>query len=265
VTFSQVPPVEPKPLAPSLAVGGQEPPPQPVSHPVSGKRVNRLAIVAVCVWPVAGLGSIASIVLGHIALGQIKRTGQRGFGLAVLGLVLGYFSLLASIIAIVVLVSMLVVSTADSLSGYGPSSNSSDSSSSQGSQTVSSSELRIGDCFSDNALDGSSDPVPTISCDKKHDDETFAIVKVPNATDYPGDFALGKTADAMCRPLFEKFVGAPLDRTNLDYSEIYPAEDTWKSGDRAILCYAFEDDNSVTGGLEGQGFSYPLIGGPAGS
>ncbi len=228
-------------------------------------RVNRLAIVAVCVWPVAGLGSIASIVLGHIAFGQIKRTGQRGLGLAILGLVLGYFSLLASIITIVVIVSMLVVSTANSLAGLGDSSNSFGSSSSQSSQTVSSTELRIGDCFSDNALDGSSDPVPTVSCDKQHDDEAFVIVKTPNVTDYPGDWALSKTADALCRPLFEKFVGAPLDRTNLDYSEIYPTEDSWNNGDRAVLCYAFEDDNPVTGVLEGKGFSYPLVGSPAGS
>ena len=260
MTFSEVPPVEPEPRGPSLAVGGQELP-QPDPHPVSDMRVNRLAIVAVCVWPVAGLGSIASIVLGHIALGQIKRTGQRGLGLAIFALVLGYFSLLASIITIVVLVSMLVVSTANSLAGYGGSSN---SYSSQDSQTVSSTELKIGDCFSDNALDGSTDPVPAISCDKKHDDETFVIVKAPNRTDYPGDFALSKTADALCPPLFEQFVGAPLNRTNLDYSEIYPTQDSWKNGDRAVLCYAFEDDNPVTGGLGGRGFSFPLVGTPAG-
>jgi len=102
--------------------------------------------------------------------------------------------------------------------------------------------------------------VPTLNCDKTHDNEAFAIVTAPDLSNYPGDSALAKTADALCRPLFEKFVDAPLNSTNLDYNGIYPTESTWRSGDRAVLCYAFEDDNSVTDRLKGRGSSYPLGG-----
>lgn len=49
---------------------------------------NSMAIAAfVCAFLVAPLG----IVFGHIALSQINRTGEDGHGLAIAGLVIGYF------------------------------------------------------------------------------------------------------------------------------------------------------------------------------
>lgn len=43
------------------------------------------------IFGVFGLvGSALPVVLGHLALREIKRTGQRGSALAVIGLVLGY-------------------------------------------------------------------------------------------------------------------------------------------------------------------------------
>jgi len=264
VTFSEVPPVESPSQLPQVDFtpvnGGMLPP----HSPLPGVKVNRLAIVAVCVWPVLGLGSIASIVLGHTAMAQIKRTRQRGLVLALIGLVLGYLSLLASVIAVAVLLAGLVAPGSQYLSAISNYSSPDDpSGSSTYSQSVASSELKTGDCFSKDALDGTSAATPTIACSKTHDNEAFAIATVPTLPTFPGDSALAKTADALCRPLFEKFVGATLDRTNLDYSEIYPTAETWSSGDRAVLCYAFEDDNSVTGTLEGKGSSYPLSATPA--
>ena len=55
--------------------------------PVAGRPTNVMAIVALVaafVFPLAG------IVVGHIALGQIKKTGEAGHGLALAGTVLGY-------------------------------------------------------------------------------------------------------------------------------------------------------------------------------
>ena len=81
------------------------PPPQPVPYPPGPvgwtqprQETNGLAVaslVASLVW-FAWLGSVAGIVFGHVALGQINRSGgrQAGRGLAVAGLVIGYLSLL---------------------------------------------------------------------------------------------------------------------------------------------------------------------------
>jgi uncharacterized membrane protein len=56
---------------------------------------NGLAIASLVlgiVW-LYWLGSILAVVFGHVALSQIKRSGgeQRGRGMAIAGLVLGYF------------------------------------------------------------------------------------------------------------------------------------------------------------------------------
>ncbi len=45
-----------------------------------------------------GVGSIIGIVLGVVALNQIKQTRQGGYGLAVAGIVVGVASLVISLI-----------------------------------------------------------------------------------------------------------------------------------------------------------------------
>ena len=67
-------------------------------------RNNGLAIASMVlgiVW-IYGIGSILAVIFGHVALSQIKRSvgSQRGRGMAIAGLVLGYIgvALLALII-----------------------------------------------------------------------------------------------------------------------------------------------------------------------
>ncbi|KGJ72016.1 hypothetical protein GY21_18155 [Cryobacterium roopkundense] len=45
----------------------------------------------------------AAIICGHIALSQIKKTGEKGRGFAIAALVLGYVSLVSLIILIIIL------------------------------------------------------------------------------------------------------------------------------------------------------------------
>src|SRR5918992_1490387 len=79
------------------------PPPALPARPtfVRSTPTNGLAIASV----VAGifwlwwLGSAVAVILGHAALRQIARTGQRGRGLAITGLVLGYGGLAVFILA----------------------------------------------------------------------------------------------------------------------------------------------------------------------
>jgi hypothetical protein len=47
------------------------------------------------------LGSILAVVFGHIALQQIRRSGQTGRGLAIAGLVLGYLGVATLTVVIV--------------------------------------------------------------------------------------------------------------------------------------------------------------------
>ncbi len=75
--------------------GGYGPPMAPAGG------TNPLAIfslVASCVGLLCGFGSIIGIVLGVIAMNQIKKTGQQGRGLAVAGVAVGAISLVISVI-----------------------------------------------------------------------------------------------------------------------------------------------------------------------
>ena len=77
-------------------------PPAPVN--VSAPPTNGVAIAALILafvfYPVG-------IVLGHVARGQIKRTGEGGKGLATAALILGYLQLAATVV--VVLVAAILV------------------------------------------------------------------------------------------------------------------------------------------------------------
>ena len=77
------------------------PPPTPAVRPTfvkPAKRTNGFAIASVvsAVFWMWWLGSIAAVVMGHIALRQINRSGgrQTGRGVAITGLALGYVGLL---------------------------------------------------------------------------------------------------------------------------------------------------------------------------
>ena len=93
------------------------PAPTPYTAPAAGpaRPTNVLSIIALIgafVFPLAG------IVVGFIALGQIKKTGEAGHGLALAGVILGFvFSLFyLLIIAFSVIFPLLV---AGSLGTYG--------------------------------------------------------------------------------------------------------------------------------------------------
>lgn len=78
------------------AHNGEAPPPgaiaMPVAQPVG---TNTMAILAI----IFGIGGgVLGIIFGHVALSQIKRTGEDGRGLAIAGLIFGYLGLAALIL-----------------------------------------------------------------------------------------------------------------------------------------------------------------------
>ena len=79
-----------------------------------GAPTNTMAIVSFVfgiasyvVCPV--VGGIVAVITGHMARGQIRRTGESGNGFAIAGLVLGYIHLVLAVITIVILVIVFVI------------------------------------------------------------------------------------------------------------------------------------------------------------
>jgi Domain of unknown function (DUF4190) len=106
-------PPPPSPQEPSYAAQPAQnpyaPAPQyagtPYGAPAPGERYNVLAIVSLVS---AFFISLAGIITGHIALSQIKRTGEKGRGLAIAGLVIGYATLVLGIIVTIVWIAIAV-------------------------------------------------------------------------------------------------------------------------------------------------------------
>jgi Domain of unknown function (DUF4190)/Domain of unknown function (DUF1707) len=70
---------------------GYYPPVVPAS-PTNGLAIASM-ICGIAEIPTLGMAAIPAVILGHLARGQIKQTGERGDGMAVAGLVLGYLAI----------------------------------------------------------------------------------------------------------------------------------------------------------------------------
>ena len=79
------------------------------------QRTNGLAIAAL----VLGLlsGTVIAVVLGHVALSQIRRTGEGGRGMAIAGLILGYFWTAVVVIYLIVVI-VVSVTAVNSFNSY---------------------------------------------------------------------------------------------------------------------------------------------------
>jgi hypothetical protein len=93
VTLDLIPPPAPPP--PMQAPAPPPNPPFQYAYPPTTNGLAVASLVASIFW-FFWIGSIAAIVMGHVALGQIKRSNgwEGGTGLAVAGLVIGYLSFL---------------------------------------------------------------------------------------------------------------------------------------------------------------------------
>ncbi|HSR23711.1 MAG TPA: DUF4190 domain-containing protein [Candidatus Eisenbacteria bacterium] len=95
----------------------QQPPQQPAPYAVA-RPTNTLAVVSLVTgiasyFVVPVIGAIAAVVTGHMARGQIRRTGEGGSGLALAGLILGYVHLALAVIGIgVILVGLAIAGAA---------------------------------------------------------------------------------------------------------------------------------------------------------
>jgi hypothetical protein len=78
-----------------------------------GRRTNSLAIASLCCGigqVLAGiLAGIPAIVLGFVAISQIRRTGEDGRGMAIAGIVLGFISIIVTAVLIVIIVFVVMV------------------------------------------------------------------------------------------------------------------------------------------------------------
>lgn len=119
-----------------------------------------------------------------------------------------------------------------------------------GSTTTDVFTIAVGDCLNDGGVEGEVSEVAVIDCASAHDSEAFKSVMMADG-DFPGETVVSDQAVSDCTSAFSDFIGLDYESSTLDFSYYYPTEDSWSSGDREILCIAYDPNGTTTGSLEG--------------
>ncbi|OIJ86802.1 DUF4190 domain-containing protein [Streptomyces colonosanans] len=198
--------------------------------PYNGLAIAALVLGILCFLPAIGL------VLGLIALAQIKKRGERGRGLAVGGIVM-------STIGLALLAAFFATGGAhDFWQGV-----------QDGARGGVAFSLKKGECFDapGGSLAGEAYDVDKVSCSGKHQAEVFAEFRLPSGR-YPGDDAISKVADEKCYALQSAYAmdfwAVPDD---VDVYYFTPTRDSWRFGDREVTCMFGNTDEkgTLTGSL----------------
>jgi len=197
----------------------QAPPPGYYPPPPAPK-TNWWAVVSL-ITGVIGM-VLLSVIFGIVGLNRAKY-GQGGRGLAIAGLVLSGLWVLGAAAVVVVL---LIV----------------------GKGTVSATDVKVGDCLKEIPGNSKVFTVDTIGCDETHAGEVFAVLMMPEG-DFPGQSAID-TYQNKCEPALASYAPRAITDDSVQLYVLYPTEETWKRGDRAVTCVATLDPPR-TGSLKG--------------
>ncbi|MET7454763.1 DUF4190 domain-containing protein [Streptomyces sp. NPDC005574] len=195
--------------------------------PVNGVAIASLVLGVLCFLPGVGL------VLGLIALRQIRKRGERGRGMAVAG------SVLSSVGLALWVLTLSTGAVTGVWEGFKDGATASAS-------------MDEGTCFdSPKGLEGAAYAFDEVPCADEHDAEVFAVVTLPGGS-YPGDRALEDTADDTCyarRTDYAMDAWAVPDDVDVYY--LLPSRASWRLGDREITCaFGNTDENAtLTGSL----------------
>ncbi len=206
--------------------------------------------------------AVAGVVLGVVALGQIKRTGRKGRGLAIAGIVLGALWLLGGIVLVPAAIDAYEDVTAS------PATTTTTTSAPETSEPAPSTEpteeetttepapdtavLTVGDCVDDPAIIDGSDFLETavVDCGTPHYAEAYAQFDLPEG-DYPGEEEVTTAAEDGCDTEFAEFVGLQYQESVLEVFYYYPTETIWLV-DRDVVCIVIDPSGEpVTGSLQG--------------
>lgn len=222
---------------PGYGPPGYGPPGYPPG-PQEARGTNVFSILALVSGILAPCLALFSLIFGILALVQIRRSGQKGKGLAIGGLVLtGAWAVLA-----VVGVTVAVLTAGAERGEDGEIVEGGD---------VTTDELAVGDCL--NGLDSGEvvTRLPGVPCAEPHEGEVYALFDVSMEGDWPGDDPILAEADAGCDQRLQEYSQTAYDDLSVDIFYLYPSEQTWEVGDREVICVAYFLDGTRTGSLAG--------------
>ncbi|BFM24884.1 DUF4190 domain-containing protein [Microbacterium sp. che218] len=209
--------------------------------------LNALAVVSLVLGALAPVGGI---VTGAIALGHIRRTGERGRGLALGGVVLGSVLTTVLSVSIVAAVGLLLVpSGAGTPNAAGERAAAASASPTATVEEGASSSFapEVGQCFVKRGA-GEIGEANLVDCGVPHAYELYEQFSL-SGDEYPGDDLVARDSVGGCRDRFADFVGTDYDESRLELVYLSPTVKEWGRGDRVVSCLLADPDASVTGSL----------------
>jgi putative regulator of septum formation/uncharacterized protein DUF4190 len=173
-------------------------------------------------------GGLLGVIFGFIALNQIKNRGGRGKAFAILGIALG----LAWLIGGGILVG---TSSPDRDPNTGQVTNN---------QTVTLDQLKVGDCIPE-VQEQEYTKIPLTPCTSAHKAEVVGVENMTGSS-YPGDAQVTDQANNVCPEKLKAYAPAASNDDTLELFYLTPNADTWKTGDRAIVCIVQDSKGSRT-------------------
>lgn len=199
---------------------GQQPGPQPEPEPLRSG-VNGFAVASLVLGIFAGV--LLAVIFGIIALAQIRRTGQKGRGLAVAGLALSGVWLAGIGVAIGFVVGAGADRDANGrLTGGG---------------SISATELKVGDCLNGLADGKEFNDVPAVPCAQPHAGEVYAVFDLTGAG-WPGAAAVADQAEQGCNSRLGPYAPRAVEDDTISLFSLQPTQRTWDRGDREVTCVA---------------------------
>ncbi|GAA2649881.1 DUF4190 domain-containing protein [Streptomyces vastus] len=206
------------------------PPLPPPAPPVNGFAIAALVLGILCFLPLIGL------ILGFIALAQIRKKGERGKGMAIAGVILSGLGTAFLVFA------FASGGAAEFWERF-----------KEGAREGATFSVDKGECFDtpEGSLEGVAYDVDKVPCADKHDGEVFANFQTDGGS-YPGDAAITEAADEKCYTLQAAYaMDSWAVPDNVDIYYFTPTSQSWDLGDREISCFFGNKDPSagLTGSL----------------
>jgi len=117
-----------------------------------------------------------------------------------------------------------------------------------GSDRVTATDVKVGDCLAEIPDGERVLTVKTISCEESHAGEVFAVLTMPDG-DFPGQAEV-EAYHEKCSPELASYSPQSMLDESVQLYVLYPTAETWANGDRVVTCIATLDPPR-TGSIRG--------------
>jgi hypothetical protein len=190
--------------------------------------LSKLAVVAL----VTGLLALVPLGLGFgiAALAVIRKTGRRGYRMAVAGIYAAWIWVLIAG-AVAILAYFTHGFHARVQVQYRPSAAYS---------------LQPGDCLNGDPNAGS---FTVVACSSAHEGEVYGRFSLTGTTAYPGAAAVRQQVVPGCATRLTAYVNPQLASIGFGQEYVYPDQSAWAAGERTVICAARFDAGALSGSI----------------